>query len=87
MVNHKLIKIGGEGGLISVDQKANVVLSFNSTGMYRAFKRNEEPIYARMYIYLGLISNFILGFLGGQIFVKGTFCNVIQVAFGQHMHD
>jgi beta-aspartyl-peptidase (threonine type) len=30
-----LTKIGGEGGLIAVDAKGNVVLPFNSEGMYR----------------------------------------------------
>ncbi len=32
-----LTKIGGEGGLIAVDTQGNVVLPFNSEGMYRAF--------------------------------------------------
>jgi beta-aspartyl-peptidase (threonine type) len=32
-----LTNIGGEGGLIAVDSKGNVVLPFNSEGMYRGF--------------------------------------------------
>ncbi len=32
-----LTKIGGEGGLIAVDSAGNVVLPFNSDGMYRGF--------------------------------------------------
>jgi beta-aspartyl-peptidase (threonine type) len=36
-VVENLRKIGGEGGLIAVDAKGNVVLPFNSEGMYRAF--------------------------------------------------
>jgi beta-aspartyl-peptidase (threonine type) len=32
-----LTKIGGEGGLIAVDTNGNVVLPFNSDGMYRGF--------------------------------------------------
>jgi len=28
--------IGGEGGLIAVDKKGNVIMPFNSDGMYRA---------------------------------------------------
>lgn len=38
VVNQKLVKIGGEGGLIAVDQTGDCVLAFNSEGMYRAWK-------------------------------------------------
>lgn len=38
VVNEKLVKLGGEGGLIAVDAAGNVCLPFNSSGMYRAFK-------------------------------------------------
>ena len=31
----RLTEIGGEGGLIAVDSEGNVVLPFNSDGMYR----------------------------------------------------
>ena len=31
----RLSSIGGEGGLIAVDKDGNVVLPFNSEGMYR----------------------------------------------------
>jgi L-asparaginase / beta-aspartyl-peptidase len=34
---HHLAEIGGEGGLIAVDAAGNVVLPFNSEGMYRGF--------------------------------------------------
>jgi beta-aspartyl-peptidase (threonine type) len=33
-----LTKIGGEGGFIAVDANGNVVLPFNSDGMYRGFR-------------------------------------------------
>lgn len=33
----RLTEIGGEGGLIAVDAEGNVVLPFNSEGMYRGF--------------------------------------------------
>ena len=36
VVQNKLVKIGGEGGLIAVDTKGNISLNFNSAGMYRA---------------------------------------------------
>lgn len=35
VVKDKLVKMGGEGGLIAVDQHGNVCLPFNSEGMYR----------------------------------------------------
>lgn len=40
VVQDKLKKMGGEGGLIAVDRYGNVELPFNSEGMYRAW-RNE----------------------------------------------
>ncbi|GEO06629.1 L-asparaginase [Adhaeribacter aerolatus] len=49
VVKDKLVKQGGEGGLIAVDQAANIILSFNSEGMYRASRLNNESIYSRIY--------------------------------------
>ncbi len=37
VVNVTLRELGGEGGLIAVDQAGNVALPFNSEGMYRAW--------------------------------------------------
>jgi L-asparaginase / beta-aspartyl-peptidase len=49
VVNNKLVKIAGEGGMIGVDAKGNFSLSFNSAGMYRAVRssngKNEAAIY------------------------------------------
>jgi len=39
----RLTEIGGEGGLIAVDTRGNVVLPFNSEGMYRAMIRSGLP--------------------------------------------
>ena len=49
VVNDKLVKIGGEGGLIALDAKGNIELPFNSEGMYRAMKRAGEDIYIGIY--------------------------------------
>ncbi|MFN0031161.1 MAG: isoaspartyl peptidase/L-asparaginase family protein [Flavobacteriales bacterium] len=38
VVKDKLVKLGGEGGLIAVDALGNICLSFNSEGMYRAWR-------------------------------------------------
>lgn len=43
VVKNKLVKIGGEGGLIAVDSFGNYELCFNSTGMYRGV-RNAEGV-------------------------------------------
>jgi beta-aspartyl-peptidase (threonine type) len=49
VVNDKLMKIDGEGGMIGVDPKGNVALMMNSEGMYRGFcssdGRREVAIY------------------------------------------
>lgn len=41
VVHEKLVKIGGEGGMIGVDATGNAFMMFNSAGMYRAAKNNE----------------------------------------------
>lgn len=38
VVHDKLVKIGGEGGLVAVDKAGNIEMPFNSEGMYRACK-------------------------------------------------
>ena len=42
VVQDKLVKIGGEGGMIGVDAKGNIAMLFNSAGMYRAAKDNSD---------------------------------------------
>ncbi|MGQ0829226.1 MAG: isoaspartyl peptidase/L-asparaginase family protein [Bacteroidota bacterium] len=49
VVYDKLIKIGGEGGLIAVDAKGNIEMPFNSEGMYRAMKRSDEELFIGIY--------------------------------------
>ncbi len=41
VVNQKLVKMAGEGGMIGVDAKGNIALVFNSAGMYRGVKNNK----------------------------------------------
>jgi L-asparaginase / beta-aspartyl-peptidase len=49
VVYDKLVKIGGEGGLIAIDKYGNIEMPFNSEGMYRGCKdskgRHEVKIY------------------------------------------
>ena len=37
VVNDKLVKAGGSGGVISVDKNGNISMTFNSSGMFRGF--------------------------------------------------
>jgi beta-aspartyl-peptidase (threonine type) len=41
VVKDKLVKLGGEGGLIAVDAKGNYDFCFNSAGMYRAMRNDK----------------------------------------------
>lgn len=45
IVHGKLIEMGGDGGIIAVDPKGNIVMKFNTTGMYRgAVREGEDPV-------------------------------------------
>ncbi|MCE4544938.1 MULTISPECIES: isoaspartyl peptidase/L-asparaginase family protein [unclassified Caballeronia] len=47
VVMNRLLRIEGRGGLVAVDAKGNVVLPFNTEGMYRGFARvGETPVTA-----------------------------------------
>ncbi|MFT4536468.1 MAG: beta-aspartyl-peptidase (threonine type) [Saprospiraceae bacterium] len=41
VINQRLLKIGGDGGLIAVDVHGNVTMPFNTEGMYRAMMTSE----------------------------------------------
>ena len=49
VVQDKLVKMGGEGGLIALDRTGNIALPFNSEGMYRASKKQEGELYIGIY--------------------------------------
>jgi beta-aspartyl-peptidase (threonine type) len=36
VINNRILKIGGDGGLIAIDKQGNIVMPFNTEGMYRA---------------------------------------------------
>ena len=47
VINHRLKKIGGDGGLIAIDTKGNIAMPFNTDGMYRAsWNINNEELIA-----------------------------------------
>ena len=41
VINNRIKKIKGDGGLIAVDSKGNISMPFNTEGMYRACKTSE----------------------------------------------
>lgn len=41
VVNNKLEKVGGKGGIIAVDKYGNLKLTMNTTGMFRAFANSK----------------------------------------------
>ena len=49
VIHNRILKIGGDGGLIAVDTQGNVAMPFNTEGMYRACKisngKTEVAIY------------------------------------------
>ncbi len=49
VVKDKLVKMGGEGGLIAIDKDGNIELPFNSEGMYRAWKKEGEETVVKIY--------------------------------------
>jgi len=49
VVKDKLVKFGGEGGLIAIDKYGNIELPFNSDGMYRAWQHSGEAIHTAIY--------------------------------------
>ena len=49
VVMDKLVKLGGEGGLIAIDSAGNIEMPFNSDGMYRAKKISGEEMFIGIY--------------------------------------
>lgn len=49
VVKDKLVKMGGEGGLIGMDTQGNIELCFNSEGMYRGVLCQDEEMYLGIY--------------------------------------
>jgi len=49
VVNDKLVKFGGEGGIIAADAKGKISMPFNSEGMYRGFVTSEDSASVSIY--------------------------------------
>jgi beta-aspartyl-peptidase (threonine type) len=46
VIQNKLVKLGGSGGVVGLDKNGNVMMSFNSNGMFRGFikKKGEANV-------------------------------------------
>lgn len=49
VVMKDLVEIEGEGGLVAIDNKGNISFSFNSSGMYRGFKKSDGTMGVAIY--------------------------------------
>ncbi len=49
VVNDKLVKAGGSGGVICVDNKGNISMPFNSEGMFRGFAKADGTTGVNIY--------------------------------------
>tara|TARA_R100001143_G_C3361273_1_gene136276 strand:+ start:33174 stop:34106 length:933 start_codon:yes stop_codon:yes gene_type:complete len=49
VVQNRLLKIGGDGGLIAVDPNGNTCLEFNTDGMYRGVKKSTGEEFIGIY--------------------------------------
>jgi beta-aspartyl-peptidase (threonine type) len=49
VIMNRILKIGGDGGLIAVDAKGNVAMPFNTEGMYRGYKTSGDDKAVKIY--------------------------------------
>lgn len=49
MILKKVPELGGDGGLIGVDKKGNIVMPFNTAGMYRGYVKSDGKTVVKIY--------------------------------------
>jgi L-asparaginase / beta-aspartyl-peptidase len=49
VVMDKLVKLGGEGGVIAIDKDGNIAMPFNSAGMYRGYVMEDGKVVVEIY--------------------------------------
>ena len=49
VINKVLVKAGGSGGIIAVDRQGNIAMPFNSSGMYRASRKQGESAVVKIF--------------------------------------
>ena len=48
-IHDKVGSMGATGGVIGIDKNGNVIMEFNSPGMYRGFKTNNSDYIVKMF--------------------------------------
>ena len=49
VIQVKLTKLGGDGGIVAIDKNGNVSMEFNTAGMYRAHMNAEGELVIKIY--------------------------------------
>lgn len=49
VIQKRIVELGGDGGLIAIDSQGNIAMTFNTEGMYRAFKTSEGQVEISIY--------------------------------------
>ena len=49
VINEKVAKLGGDGGVIGIDKSGNITMEMNTNGMYRAHMDNDGNITIKIY--------------------------------------
>jgi len=49
VIQNKVPELGGDGGIIAVDKNGNMVMEFNTSGMYRASMNDKGELYIGIY--------------------------------------
>ena len=49
VIQKKIPKLGGNGGIIAVDKNGNMIMEFNTSGMFRATMNDKGELYIGMY--------------------------------------
>ncbi|KGL62548.1 isoaspartyl peptidase/L-asparaginase family protein [Polaribacter sp. Hel1_85] len=50
VIQNKLTKLGGTGGVVALDKNGNMSFEFNTTGMYRASMNDKDELIVKIYI-------------------------------------
>jgi beta-aspartyl-peptidase (threonine type) len=49
VIMKKLTKLGGDGGVVAIDKKGNIAMPFNTQGMFRGYKLNNESTVVKLF--------------------------------------
>jgi len=49
VIHNKVAKLGGDGGVVGIDKKGNVMMEMNTPGMYRAHMDSEGKLTVKIY--------------------------------------